>query len=81
MARSKRQPGEVNRNDQRLVERTDQAGTDHNQFIWILECMRPDHPAKVGRRYGANGSDFHLRKCPVCDGGAAGLSYVENLNA
>ena len=23
--------------------------------------------------YGANGSDFHLRRCPKCDGGAKGI--------
>jgi phage FluMu protein Com len=27
-----------------------------------------------GHQYGANGSDYHHRKCPKCQGGAPGES-------
>lgn len=67
MVTSKRQPGDINRNDQELISRTDKPGTDHNQYVWHLQCKR------CGEEYGANGSDFHLRKCPKCQGGMAGL--------
>ena len=59
--------GEENPNGQRLVRRTTDAGTDHNNYVWVLDC---EH---CGHEYGANGSDFHHRKCPKCQGGAAGL--------
>jgi hypothetical protein len=62
--------GDVNRNDQRLIAKTKQSGTDHMQYIWILEC------APCGHRYGANGSDYFQRKCPACQGGKPGLDYA-----
>lgn len=74
MTASNRKPGDINRNDQILIARTDQPGTDHNQYIWMLVCVRRDENDDLcGHKYGANGSDFHLRKCPACQGGAAGL--------
>lgn len=74
MAISQRKPGTINPNDQILIARTDRPGTDHLQYVWVLVCARrnPDG-ALCGHRYGANGSDFHIRKCPACQGGAAGL--------
>ena len=33
--------------------------------------------AICGARYGANGSDFHQRKCPNCQGGMPGLDILE----
>ena len=75
MGTSKRQLGEVSRNDQVLIARTDRPGTDHQQVVWVVFCARRlDDGSLCGRRYGANGSDFHHRKCPSCQGGAAGLS-------
>ena len=62
-------PGFKNRNDQTVIRGTDIPGTDHNQYVYELEC------GKCGLHYGANGSDIHLRKCPGCDGGAPGLDY------
>jgi hypothetical protein len=56
-----------NPNGQRLVRKTTDAGTDHHNYIWILDC------AHCGHEYGANGSDFHHRKCPKCQGGSDGL--------
>jgi hypothetical protein len=70
MAKSKVQVGATNRNRQRLIAKTDLPGTDHNQHVWHLHC------AECGFEYGANGSDFHLRKCPTCQGGAAGLEWM-----
>ncbi|PPQ36146.1 hypothetical protein CH337_20955 [Rhodoblastus acidophilus] len=67
MAKTKAQAGDVNRNNQVLVEKTNLPGNDHNQYVWRLHCR------DCGHDYGANGSDFHLRRCPRCDGGAPGL--------
>lgn len=61
--------GDVNRNQQRLLRKTRFKGTDHLQYIWALQCERDT----CGHVYGANGSDFHLRRCPKCDGGAKGI--------
>lgn len=69
MAASKSQPGDLNRNRQRLIAKTARPGTDHNQYVWHLRCEA------CGVEYGANGSDFHQRKCPACQGGAAGLEF------
>jgi hypothetical protein len=59
--------GDLNRNGQELLAKTDAKGTDHNQKIWALQC------SGCGHVYGANGSDFHQRKCPKCQGGAPGI--------
>lgn len=59
--------GYTNRNGQRVERKTDLPGTDHNQLIYLLHCTHCLH------KYGANGSDIHLRKCPHCQKGAAGL--------
>jgi hypothetical protein len=79
LAISTRKPGDINPNDQILIARTDRPGTDHQQYVWVLFCARR-HPdsAICGHRYGANGSDFHVRKCPSCQGGAPGLD-IEGL--
>ncbi len=69
MAVSNVQIGDANPNRQRLIAKTDIAGTDHNQRVWQVHCDACDH------EYGANGSDFHHRKCPACQGGAAGLEF------
>lgn len=79
MGRSERRPGDINRNDQILIARTDHPGTDHMQYVWVLVCVRRTEDGELcGHRYGANGSDFHLRKCPRCQGGAPGFK-VEDL--
>jgi endonuclease III len=59
--------GYVNRNGQVVVRNTRIAGTDKNQYVYQLACSH------CGHVYGANGSDIHLRLCPKCQGGAAGL--------
>lgn len=84
MTTSSRIPGDINRNDQILIARTDLLGTDHNQFVWVLICARRDETgATCGARYGGNGSDFHHRKCPDCQGGMPGLdigAWLDTLN-
>lgn len=75
MGTSKRQLGDININDQVLIARTKTSGTDHNQYVWVLVCARRSEGGDLcGYRYGANGSDFHHRKCPSCQGGEAGLN-------
>ena len=71
--------GDINRHDQVLIARTQAPGTDHLQYVWVLVCARRSESGTLcGHRYGANGSDFHLRKCPSCQGGAPGLG-IEGL--
>jgi predicted RNA binding protein YcfA (HicA-like mRNA interferase family) len=62
--------GDENPNGQLFARETDQPGTDHNQYVWELLCRH------CGYRYGANGSDFHHRKCPSCQGGAPGIEVL-----
>lgn len=74
MTTSERLPGDINRNDQILIGKTDRPGNDHLQFVWIVVCARRDADGEIcGHRYGSNGSDFFQRKCPKCQDGALGL--------
>jgi hypothetical protein len=68
-------PGYVNVNGQITVRDTGMPGTDHLQRIYQLACSHCGHP------YGANGSDIHERRCPECQGGAAGLSLLRKATA
>ena len=78
MARSRVQIGDINRNGQRLLAKTNVPGNDHLQYRWNVECTRPAEGEELcGHRYSVNGSDFHQRKCPACQGGATGLAFVE----
>ena len=61
--------GYLNDNGQECQGHRGQAGTDHNQLAYRMEC------SQCGHIYGANGSDVHHRKCPECQGGAAGISF------
>lgn len=61
--------GYLNKNEQKVVRKTHERGTDHNQWVYVLAC------GKCGQQYGANGSDIWLRRCPACQGGAPSLSY------
>lgn len=63
--------GDENPNGQLFSRETGQPGTDHNQYIWELLCKH------CGNKYGANGSDFHHRKCPSCQGGAPGIPMLQ----
>ncbi len=63
------QPGFTNKNGQTVIQPTGLPGSDHGQSIYLLHC---DH---CEERYGANGSDIWLRRCPKCQGGQPGLQY------
>jgi hypothetical protein len=62
--------GYVNRNDQMVLRKTDEPGTDHLQKVYVLRCLECEH------EYGVNGSDIHIRRCPACAGGRPGLAYA-----
>lgn len=65
-------PGYVNENEQEVIARTGRASTSfRGQVIYEMKCRRCEG------RYGANGCDIHARRCPLCDGGAAGEPVVE----
>ena len=57
------EPGYVNRNNQRNNGRSNERGSDSNQWFYSMECL------KCGKKYKANGSDIFQRKCPACQGG------------
>lgn len=61
--------GYENRNKQVVIEATDLPGNDHLQKVYVLRCGR------CSNKYGANGSDIWLRRCPRCQGGAMGLPF------
>lgn len=56
--------GFVNKNNQRNLGRTNIRGTDYGQWLYNMQCENCLH------EYQANGSDIHLKKCPMCQGGA-----------
>lgn len=55
--------GYVNKNNQRNNGKTNQIGTDNQQFFYQMECLN------CGHTYLANGTDIWQRKCPSCQGG------------
>jgi hypothetical protein len=61
------EPGYENPNGQTVVRNTGQPGTDFGQHVYELRCK------PCGHIYGANGSDIHERKCPMCQGGRPGI--------
>lgn len=65
------QIGYVNRNNQECTGTRRLPGNDHLQFAYRMRCQLPD----CGAVYGVNGTDVHLRKCPNCQGGAAGIRF------
>lgn len=56
--------GYVNRNNQMNLGRTDMRGTNPSNWLYRMRCENCLH------EYHANGSDIHLKKCPLCQGGA-----------
>ena len=65
------EPGYENSNGQMVVRNTGQQGTDFGQHVYELRCKH------CGQLYGANGSDIHERKCPMCQAGRPGIPLVE----
>lgn len=63
--------GYTNRNRQVVIRKTEKLGTDHNQYVYVLEC----NEGRELHQYGANGSDIWQRKCPVHQGGRPGLAF------
>jgi hypothetical protein len=60
-------PGEKNLHGQEVVRKTGARSESHpNQRVYHIRCSKCRH------EYGANGCDLHLRRCPSCQGGAAG---------
>ena len=66
-------PGTKNKNAQTVIGPTGRVGTDHNQRVYELRCDNPEGCNGRMPSYGANGSDAHLRKCPLCQGGRPGI--------
>ena len=69
MGKGSTETGYRNRNRQVVVLPTPLAGTDHNQYVYVLRC------GYCRYEYGANGSDIFQRKCPNRQAGAPGLSF------
>lgn len=61
--------GYINPNNQKNHGTRKKRGNDHLQYAYKIECLNCKH------LYGANGTDIHIRKCPECQKGAAGLLY------
>lgn len=66
--------GDANRNQQVLLRKTDEPGTDHDSRVWVMRCTA------CGSIYGCNSSDGFQRKCPSCQGGAPGNPIPERVN-
>ena len=60
-------PGDVNRNNQRLLRLSNEPGTDYNARVWVLKC------GVCSYVYGSNSTDAWQRKCPKCQNGRPGL--------
>jgi hypothetical protein len=67
-ARGTTTPGYVNINRQKVLHATSLSGNLAGQRVYALEC------GVCAAKYGANGCDIHIRKCPECQGGRPGLA-------
>jgi hypothetical protein len=65
--------GYVNHRGQVVIRNTGLPGTDRGQTVYQLGC------SVCGHVYGANGSDIHLRRCPLHDRGRPGLAYEQGI--
>ena len=70
MAKSTRQPGDTNNRGHVMIAKICRPGTDHNATLWHMRCAECEH------EFGANGTDFHNRRCPACQYGAPGLALT-----
>lgn len=57
--------GYINKNNQKNIGKTNEPGTDNNQWFYQMECQYCNFI------YKANGTDIWQRKCPRCQGGKA----------
>jgi predicted Zn-ribbon and HTH transcriptional regulator len=55
--------GYINKNNQMNNGKTNQRGSDNNQFFYEMKCLN------CGYVYMANGTNIKERKCPRCQGG------------
>jgi hypothetical protein len=65
--------GYVNRNGQVVIRNTRLPGSERGQTVYQLGC------SVCGHVYGANGSEIHVRRCPMHDRGAPGLPFEEGI--
>ena len=64
------QPGYRNPNGQTVEARTTLSGNHGNQRVYAMRC------GDCSERYGDNGCDTHLRRCPNCQRGKEGLALA-----
>ncbi len=62
--------GDVNKHGQQLVRKTKGPGNHPSSRLWVLRCT----DSSCGQVYGANGCDFHIRRCPSHQNGRPGIS-------
>jgi hypothetical protein len=63
--------GFTNKNNQSVVGAAPEYFSNHDSAKpWQLYCLF------CKNEYGANGCDIHIRKCPKCQNGKAGLNKV-----
>ena len=60
--------GFVNRNEQRVLGGFAGSSNHASARAYALRCEM------CSEEYGANGRDIHIRKCPNCQNGKAGLT-------
>jgi len=65
--------GYFNPNGQQCCGHCGVQGTDHGQYAYKTEC------SICGYVYGTNGTDMYERRCPECQGGAAGIQYWKQM--
>jgi hypothetical protein len=65
--------GEINKKEQKLLDKTNKPGNLKNAHLWIVRCMKIKNGERCDHIYGANGEDFWERRCPRCDNGAKGI--------
>ncbi|MBB5188325.1 putative RNase H-like nuclease [Zhongshania antarctica] len=63
--------GYINKNQQRVLGTRGKPGTDHCAKAYKLECLS----SNCCQRYGTNGTEIYIRKCPECQGGRPGIPY------
>ena len=70
MAGETMRPDYVNLHDQKVIGPVASTSNHRNQRTYELKCWRCDN------RYGANGFDIHIRRCPECQAGKPGLALA-----
>jgi len=63
--------GYINRNNQKCLGTRGVLGNGHGALSYKLYCLN----GNCGHKYGANGTDVFLRKCPKCQSGRPGINF------